>query len=95
MKKENPIPELLSPAGSEEALHAAVDSGGAQYGRAGFDEFAAYRDYFCRTYAGGPGIGWYEVRLELPDGEVPDWVEIPIGCGGCLRVNLAEGVVTE
>ncbi|MDY4062037.1 MAG: U32 family peptidase [Candidatus Limiplasma sp.] len=27
MKKENPIPELLSPAGSEEALHAAVDSG--------------------------------------------------------------------
>lgn len=28
-------------------------------------------------------------------GEVPDWVEIPIGCGGCLRVNLAKGVVTE
>ena len=27
MKKENPIPELLSPAGSEEALHSAVDSG--------------------------------------------------------------------
>ena len=27
MKKENTIPELLSPAGSEEALHAAVDSG--------------------------------------------------------------------
>ncbi len=27
MKKENPIPELLSPAGSEEALHAAVDNG--------------------------------------------------------------------
>ena len=75
--------------------HAAVDSGGAQYGRAGFDEFAAYRDYFCRTCAGGPGISWYEVRLELPDGEVPDWVEIPIGCGGCLRVNLAKGVVTE
>lgn len=75
--------------------HAAVDSGGARYGRAEFAEYAGYRDYFCRTYAGGPGISWYEVQLKLPDGEVPDWVEIPIGYGGCLRVNLAEGVVTE
>ena len=27
MKSNHPVPELLCPAGSEEALHAAVDSG--------------------------------------------------------------------
>ena len=38
---------------------------------------------------------WYEIELDIPDGEMPDWVDIPIGYGEeSLRVNFAEGVVT-
>lgn len=72
--------------------HTATDSRGLQYAY-GMEEG---QDYMCYTYEGSPGVGWYEVKLYLPDGNAPDWVNIPIGCSGdSLRVNLTEGVVTK
>ena len=77
--------------------HEAVDSAGTRYGRwePGLFSEETHRSYFCNTYADGPLAVWYEIELDIPDGEMPDWVDIPIGYGEeSLRVNFAEGVVT-
>ncbi len=76
--------------------HEAVDSDGNRYGRwePGLFSQETHRHYFCNTYGDGPFAVWYEIQLDLPDGEMPDWVDIPIGYGEeRLRVNFAEGVV--
>ena len=72
-------------------------SGGVRYGRweAGLFSQETHRSYFCVTYEDGPFASWFEIFLDLPSEEVPDWVDIPIGYGTeCLRVNLKEEVVT-
>ena len=77
--------------------HEASDSGGVRYGRweAGLFSQETHRSYFCVTYEDGPFASWFEIFLDLPSEEVPDWVDIPIGYGTeCLRVNLKEEVVT-
>ena len=76
--------------------HEAVDSAGTRYGRwePGLFSEETHRSYFCNTYSDGPFAVWYEIELDLPDGEMPDWVDIPIGYGEeSLRLNFAEGVV--
>ena len=77
--------------------HEAVDSAGTRYGRwePGLFSEETHRHYFCNTYADGSLAVWFEVELDIQDGEMPDWVDIPIGYGEeSLRVNFAEGVVT-
>ena len=76
--------------------HEAVDSDGTRYGRwqPGLFSEETHRHYFCNTYADGPLAVWYEIQLDIEDGEMPDWVDIPIGYGeASLRLNFAEGVV--
>ena len=76
--------------------HEAVDSTGTRYGRwePGLFSEETHRHYFCNTYSDGPLAVWYEIELDIPDGEMPDWVDIPIGYGAeSLRVNFKEGVV--
>ena len=77
--------------------HEAVDSAGTRYGRwePGLFSEETHRSYFCNTYSDGPFAVWYEIELDIPGGEMPDWVDIPVGYGEeCLRVNFAEEVVT-
>ena len=76
--------------------HEAVDSAGTRYGRwePGLFSEETHRSYFCNTYADGPLAVWYEIELDIPDGEMPDWVDIPIGYGDeRLRINFKGGVV--
>ena len=76
--------------------HDAADSDGTRYGRwePGLFSEETHRHYFCSTYADGPLAVWYEIQLDIQDGEMPDWVDIPIGYGEeSLRLNFAEGVV--
>ena len=76
--------------------HEAVDSDGTRYGRwePGLFSEETHRHYFCNTYGDGPLAVWYEIQLDIQDGEMPDWVDIPIGYGEeSLRLNFAEGVV--
>lgn len=76
---------------------AAQDSGGGQYGRwePGLFSQETHRSYFCNTYDSGPSAVYFEIYLDLENGEAPDWVDIPIGYGGdVLRVDLKEGVVS-
>ena len=77
--------------------HAAQDSSGQQYGRwePGLFDQETHNSYYCRTYDGGLSTIYYEIYLDLPNGDVPDWVDIPIGYGGdVLRVDLREGAVS-
>ena len=53
---------------------------------------------FCETFQRGSST-WLRVELnqtqELDDWSVPDWVDIPVGCGGdVLRVDLSKGVIS-
>ena len=76
--------------------HEAVDSDGNRYGRweSGLFSQETHRGYFCSTYGDGPFAVWYEIELDLPSADVPDWVDIPVGYGEeSLRVNFKEGVV--
>ena len=76
--------------------HEAVDSAGTRYGRwePGLFSEETRRHYFCNTYGDGPLAVWYAIELDIKDGEMPDWVDIPIGYGAeSLRVNFKEGVV--
>lgn len=75
----------------------AVDSDGNRYGRweTGLFSEETHRNYFCNSYSNGISTVYYEVFLDLPSAEAPDWVDIPVGYGNnVLRVNLAEGTVT-
>ena len=76
--------------------HEAADSAGTRYGRwePGLFSEETHRHYFCNTYGDGPLAVWYAIELDIKDGEMPDWVDIPIGYGAeSLRVNFKEGVV--
>ena len=76
----------------------ATDSGGTRYGRweAGLFSQETHRNYFCNSHSSGLSTVYYEVFLDLPSAETPEWVDIPVGYGGdVLRLNLAEGTVTE
>ena len=76
--------------------HDAADSAGTRYGRwePGLFSEETHRHYFCNTYGDGPLAVWYAIELDIKDGEMPDWVDIPIGYGAeSLRVNFKEGVV--
>lgn len=77
--------------------NAAQDSNGRLYGRweRGLFDEETHLSYFCRTYEGGPSSIYFEIYLDLSEGEAPDWLDIPVGYGGCsLRVDLREGVVS-
>ena len=52
------------------------------------------RSFFCRTWS-QPFTTWYMVYLYLPGPEEPpEWVDIPVGCGGdAIRVDLRGEVV--
>ena len=76
--------------------HEAVDSDGTRYGRwePGLFSEETHRHYFCNTYRDGALSVWFEIELDIANGEMPDWVDIPVGYGEeSLRVNFAEGVV--
>ena len=76
----------------------AADSGGNRYGlwETGLFGQEANRNYFCNSRSSGLSTVYYEMFLDLPSAEAPDWVDIPVGYGGdVLRLNLAEGTVTE
>ena len=78
----------------------AVDSDGNTYGYdtdtpPGTDEPLSL---FCETAQRG-ATTWLRVELnqtrELDDWFIPDWVDIPMGCGGdVLRVDLSKGVIS-
>lgn len=71
----------------------AVDSDGFRYGWDQQRNPEAIRSLFCSGYS-NPFSSWFHVDLELPDGHVPDWVDIPIGYNGdVIRVALEEEVV--
>lgn len=69
--------------------HVATDSEGNCYSYNYEAVQEGHRSLFCNTYSSLPATTWYEVQLELPGPEAPDWVEIPVGYGGdSLRVDL-------
>ena len=80
--------------------HMPVDSGGNTYGYdtdtpPGTDEPLSL---FCETAQRGTTT-WLRVELnqtrEIDDWFIPDWVDIPVGCGGdVLRVDLSKGVIS-
>lgn len=72
--------------------HAAVDSRGAEYARPEVRENC--RGYSCETWL-EPFTTWYLLGLEVPSPEaVPEWVDIPVGYGGCtVRVELEREAV--
>ena len=75
----------------------ATDNGGTRYGRWEYGLFSqeTHRSYFCNSHSSGVSTVYYEVFLDLPGAEPPEWVDIPVGYGGnVLRLNLAEGTVT-
>lgn len=75
----------------------ATDSDGNRYGRweSGLFSEETHRNYFCNSHSSGLSTVYYEVFLDLPSVEAPEWVDIPVGYGGnVLRVNLAGGTVT-
>ena len=80
--------------------HEAVNSSGNRYGRwePGLFSEETHRSYFCNTYNDLRQTGrlntWFEIQMDVPDGVMPDWVDIPIGYGDeRLRINFKEGVV--
>lgn len=80
--------------------HMPADSGGNTYGYdtdtpPGTDEPLSL---FCETAQRGTTT-WLRVELnqtrELDDWFIPDWVDIPVGCGGdVLRLDLSKGVIS-
>lgn len=53
---------------------------------------------FCKTFQRGAAT-WLRVELnqtrDLDNWFVPDWMDIPVGCGGdVLRVDLSKGVIS-
>lgn len=80
--------------------HMPADSGGNAYGydvdtAPGADEPLSL---FCETFQRG-ATTWLRVELnqtrDLDNWFVPDWVDIPVGCGGdVLRVDLSKGVIS-
>lgn len=69
--------------------HVVTDSEGNCYSYNYEAVQEGHRSLFCNTYSSLPATTWYEVQLELPGPEAPDWVEIPVGYGGgSLRVDL-------
>lgn len=53
---------------------------------------------FCETFQRG-ATTWLRVELnqtrDMDSWSVPDWVDIPVGCGGdVLRVDLSKGVIS-
>lgn len=75
----------------------ATDSGGNRYGRweQGLFSQETHRSYFCNTFDGGTGTVYYELYLDLPTAEAPDWLELPAGFGGhILRVDLSKEEVS-
>lgn len=80
--------------------HMPADSDGNAYGydvdtAPGADEPLPL---FCEAFQRG-ATTWLRVELnqtrELDDWFIPDWVDIPVGCGGdVLRVDLSKGVIS-
>ena len=80
--------------------HMPADSDGSTYGydvdtAPGADEPLSL---FCEAFQRG-ATTWLRVELnqtrELDNWFVPDWVDIPVGCGGdILRVDLSKGVIS-
>ena len=80
--------------------HMPTDSGGNSYG---YDVYTAPGaeeplSLFCETFQRG-AVTWLRVELnqtrDLDSWFVPDWVDIPVGCGGdVLRVDLSKGVIS-
>ena len=80
--------------------HMPSDSGGNTYGydvdtAPGAEEPLSL---FCETFQRG-ATTWLRVELnqtqKIDDWSVPDWVDIPVGCGGdVLRVDLSKGVIS-
>ena len=80
--------------------HMPADSDGNTYGydmdtAPGADESLPL---FCETFQRG-AAAWLRVELnqtrDLDNWFVPDWVDIPVGCGGdVLRVDLSKGVIS-
>lgn len=80
--------------------HMPTDSDGNVYGydvdtAPGADEPLSL---FCETAQRG-AVTWLRVELNqtrsLDNWFVPDWVDIPVGCGGdVLRVDLSKGVIS-
>ena len=70
----------------------ATDSDGAAY--IWGSDLPGRRGYFCKTYVAGPCTVWYVAELTLPDAQIPDWMDIGIGCGTAgIRVDLQGGEV--
>ena len=80
--------------------HMPSDSGGSTYGYdvdtvPGAEEPLSL---FCETAQRGT-VTWLRVELnqtrDMDSWSVPDWVDIPVGCGGdVLRVDLSKGVIS-
>ena len=80
--------------------HMPADSDGNAYGydvdtAPGADEPLSL---FCEAFQRG-ATTWLRVELnqtrDLDNWFVPDWVDIPVGCGGdVLRVDLSKGVIS-
>lgn len=72
--------------------NTAADSQGNRYVYDG--QRTDCRSFFCRTWS-QPFTTWYMVYLYLPGPEEPpEWVDIPVGCGGdAIRVDLRGEVV--
>ena len=80
--------------------HMPSDSGGSTYGYdvdtvPGAEEPLSL---FCETAQRG-AVTWLRVELnqtrDMDSWSVPDWVDIPVGCGGdVLRVDLSKGVIS-
>lgn len=80
--------------------HMPSDSDGSTYGydvdtAPGAEEPLSL---FCETAQRG-AVTWLRVELnqtrDLDNWFVPDWVDIPVGCGGdVLRVDLSKGVIS-
>ena len=78
--------------------HVVTDSAGNFYGRWDRDysmyDLPGHYSLHCYSFDGLPGAVWYEVYLELPEGEAPEWVKIPFGRSGeYITVNLSKEVV--
>ena len=85
------------PASGSQSLildNIVTDSRGGSYAYDLGEEGRDYASLFCENYRDRFST-WYQVELDLPDPEAPDWVDIPVGLSGfTLRVNLREGRVS-
>lgn len=71
----------------------AADSAGTVYGWDPQRDSEEVRSLFCHSYT-NPLSVWWDVELEIPDNQVPNWVDIPLGYGGdTIRVDLTKEAI--